>query len=172
MINFFLGITLPNDITREVEKWRREFKAPRTPAHITLIPPFNWEYNKSKLFNAIQTAVSGMKPFPIQSRGTNSFGRAVLFIDIICGTELLLLRDQIAQNLQQFGIKPETRMYHPHITLATRLKANQFIQYKDRLHDYAPVYRFICNQVSLFSLQTNEGYKQWHVVDKIFLEEF
>jgi len=63
MYDFFIGIRLPKELEEVCENYRRTFKAPRTVAHITVIPPFAWEQSAEELHQLLQSAVRTSLPF-------------------------------------------------------------------------------------------------------------
>src|ERR1700761_4316742 len=58
-------------------------------------------------------------PLPIQLEGLDCFERAgVFFAGVTLTDELKALQQQVTSATQGCGFVPETRPYHPHITLA------------------------------------------------------
>jgi 2'-5' RNA ligase len=57
MYDFFIGIRLPKELEEVCENYRRTFKAPRTVAHITVIPPFAWEEGAETLQELLKEAL-------------------------------------------------------------------------------------------------------------------
>ena len=165
MASFFVGITLPEDFTQEVEIWRRRFFAPKTAPHITLIPPFDWPASHDDLARSIGDSLKGLTPFPVTIKGLGRFGSAVIFINVAPSPGILRLHEKIQTGLAGAGIenRAKGRAYHPHITLATRLSVGQFNQYMEELVDYLPESEFICHQVALFRLETQARIRRWQV---------
>jgi len=147
---YFLGIRLPQELEKECEAWRRKFRAPRTVAHITLIPPFGWESEETDLLKLLKETVQGIKPFLVQGSGLGSFGRRVLFVNVELNEDFKTAQDQLAKALERAGIPRERRPYRPHITLATRLTPQQFDRYQKETAGFSPEYAFECNSISLF----------------------
>lgn len=171
MAEFFLGITLPDDINKEVEAWRRRFKAPKTPPHITLIPPFRWDLDERKLRKVLQETAIRHQVFELSCRGIGHFGRSVIFIDIEENQALFGLQRDLSGVLEHFGIKPERRRYHPHLTLATCLRGDKYDLYLEQLMGYNPKYSFDCRSVAVFTLVTANNLKQWQQVYALPLKE-
>ncbi|NMB12066.1 MAG: 2'-5' RNA ligase family protein [Firmicutes bacterium] len=171
MADFFLGITLPEDFTEEVESLRRRFAAPRTRPHITLIPPFKWSGSDQDLETVIHDSLQGCSPFKMTCKGLGRFGRAVIFIDVVASPELMALYSKLKEGLSQEGIgdRGKDRPYHPHITLATRLSSGEFHQYVEELGDYLPTRDFLCREVALFKMQTQGRFRRWQVAKKVEL---
>lgn len=165
MIEYFLGITLPDDFTKEVEIIRRRFAAPRTAPHITLIPPFRWTSSEGDLERILMDSIRGCLPFTVTTKGLGRFGRSVIFIDVALSSELRKLYKRLKESLEQEGIDDlaKGRPYHPHITLATRLSPGEFDKYMAELVDYFPTGEFLCEEVALFKMQTEGRFRRWQV---------
>lgn len=158
-MDLFLGITLPADLEATCEGYRRAFKAPKTIAHITVVPPFTWESRPEELQGLLEKSLGNACPFQVSGEGVGSFGTRVLFVNVDLTPELAALQQAITAALGQGGIAVDARPYNPHITLATRLDARQFAIYKAELSGFFPKYSFVCSHVSLFRF-TQE--KRWH----------
>ena len=150
MYDFFIGILLPKKLEETCEHYRRAFRAPRTPAHITVIAPFAWEQSTEELHELLRRAVEPISPFQVRGTGLGSFGTRVLFVNVTLSDELRELHRALADSLRQAGVQVERRPYHPHITLATRLSPPQFARYKKELEGFSPSYAFPCEAISLF----------------------
>lgn len=167
MDSFFIGITLPPTLAQDIEAWRRRFRAPRTAPHITLIPPFEWSHGFDKLAALVQSVTAHRQPFLIRGEGIGSFGRAVLFVNVEPSSELAVYQSELAQTLAEFGVPLESRPYHPHITLATRLTPAVFHQYRTELAGYNPRYEFPFPGASIFQLMPEGQGKRWQIVHQV-----
>jgi 2'-5' RNA ligase len=168
---FFVGILPPDESACEVEQWRRKFRAPRTPAHLTLLAPFGWDQGQEQLLDALGEVCAGHRKFAIDCRGLGSFGKGVIFIDVVPAPELLALQAGLARCLEQLGVELEKRPYHPHITLATRLSPREFALYNKELIGYNPQYSFACGDITLFELIINGKMQRWQVSAAVPLKE-
>lgn len=166
MLDFFIGIRLPQELEEICERYRRLFKAPRTVAHITLIPPFSWEKDREELKSVLQKAAHSTAPFQISGSGLGSFDSSVLFINVTLTKELSELQRDLAAGLAAEGISKDKRPYHPHITLATRLNRGQFELYQKQLQDFKPDYAFCCREITLFQFTDK---RSWQDCAKIHL---
>lgn len=171
MPEYFVAVTLPDQIGMEVERWRRRFRAPKTPPHLTLIAPFQWDLDEQKLIEVLRVTAQCHRPFDILCQGLGHFGRAVIFIDVNPSQALLSLQSDLARNLQEIGVKPEERPFHPHITLATRLRGNQYDLCRVQLMDYNPRYSFRCSTITLFILAIEGKIKRWQEACVLPLKE-
>ena len=128
---YFIAIVAPEEIDQQVLKWKNFFKeryecsvALKSPAHITIIPPF-WmnEELESDLINSIH-AFSITKPkFEITLKDFAAFKPKVIFVDVVKSEVLNGLYQSFAYFIfsqNKFPIKKEDRPFHPHVTLATR----------------------------------------------------
>ncbi|HHY10663.1 MAG TPA: 2'-5' RNA ligase family protein [Firmicutes bacterium] len=160
MASFFLGIGLPRELAAECEAWRRLFQAPRTKAHITLIPPFMWEEKKGDLKAILEESTGALKPFTITGAGLGSFGRRVIFINVQPTTQLARLRSKLAESLKAHGIPKEGRRYKPHITLASRLNRAEFDRFQKELENYRPAYSFECSEITVFEFSAAGSWEE------------
>ncbi len=96
----------------------------RSPAHITLVPPFWMSDNlESNLEGEISQFSQRQVSFEIDLKNFSAFKPRVIYVDVLPTPPLQSLHDQlhdylIAGNL--FPIKKEDRPFHPHVTIATR----------------------------------------------------
>ena len=102
-------------------------------------------------------------PVSLQIEGVGHFpprGKPrVLWAGVTSSTELLLLRNKVNSILRQCGIEPETRKYHPHVTLA-RLKnssSHRVAQFLSQ-HSLLKTPSFMANTLTLYSsVLTSKG---------------
>lgn len=128
---YFIAVVAPGDIDRQVlidKQYMREQYgckvALRSPAHITLIPPFAMAAdNEAELSMLLRRFVLDQPSFKLYLKNYNFFSPRVIFIDIIPSPELSRLKT----NLEDFiltsatiKIKKEERPFHPHMTIANR----------------------------------------------------
>ena len=96
----------------------------RSPAHITLVPPF---WMTSDLENKLEESLSQFSKrqavIEVNLKNFAAFKPRVIYVDVLSTSSLQTLHDQLheyltVQNL--FPIKREERPFHPHVTIATR----------------------------------------------------
>ncbi|HBG09445.1 MAG: 2'-5' RNA ligase family protein [Limnochordia bacterium] len=160
MYDFFIGIRLPKELEEVCENYRRTFKAPRTVAHITVIPPFAWEQSAEELHQLLQSAVAHIPAFHIRGSGLGSFGTRVLFVNVDLSDSLQELHKALAESLGQAGVSVDRRPYHPHITLATRLTPGQFARCQREVEGFSPNYAFRCETISLFAFTAQRRWEE------------
>lgn len=128
---YFIALVAPVNINEDILKWKNFFKeryectvALKSPAHITLIPPF-WMKDEleSDLINSIKEFSRLKRKFEISLKNFAAFKPRVIYVDVL-RTERLndihaSLNDFIlSQN--KFQVKKDDRPFLPHVTLATR----------------------------------------------------
>ncbi len=128
---YFIALVAPKEINEDVLKWKQLMKeqfgcavALRSPAHITLIPPF-WmeEILENKLQNEISYFSQNQIPFEIGLKNFAAFKPKVIYIDVVPNKILNILQQNFLQFLLKtklFPVKTDERPYHPHVTIATR----------------------------------------------------
>jgi 2'-5' RNA ligase len=96
----------------------------KSPAHITLIPPFWMEGDKERsLISDIDSINSRHQPFRISTNNFSAFKPRTIFIDVQPNEQLSSLKktgDDFFKSNTFYKLKVDTRPFHPHITIATR----------------------------------------------------
>jgi 2'-5' RNA ligase len=174
---YFIALVLPTKINDEILKWKMFMRdhfnclvALRSPAHITLVPPF-WMNDslENKLEDAISQFSQQQVPFEINLERFAAFTPRVIYVDVLSTPQLQTLHDQlheclIAGNL--FPIKKEVRSFHPHVTIATRdLHKKAF--YKAWEIFQKETYKATCRIKEISLLKHNQ--KNW---DVLFTSQF
>lgn len=129
---YFIALVAPADINRDVLAWKNLMKerfdcsvALRSPAHITLVPPF-WmdEAIESKLTKLLKEFSGAETLFEIGLKNFDAFKPRVIFLDVIPNESLQTLHSRLLDFLvtrsNDLPIEKEDRPFHPHITIATR----------------------------------------------------
>lgn len=128
---YFVAIVLPGDLNEKIipiknmmlERFGCKVGL-RSPAHITIIPPF-WMDNsqEEQLKNDISSICLEQKRFPVNINNFSAFKPRTIFIDVILNESLKAAKANTEKYLLSNGrykIKKEDRPFHPHITIATR----------------------------------------------------
>jgi 2'-5' RNA ligase len=169
---YFIAILCPEDINQQILKWKLWMRenhacevALRSPAHITLIPPFWMKPElEDELKNSIGDFANGHHPFPIQLLGFSFFKPRVIFVDLVANEELTHLRADLQQELasgDKFPLAQDDRSFHPHVTIATRdLYKKSFYQAWEHFKEMKYQAQWITNGLSL--LRHNK--KNWDVI--------
>jgi len=128
---YFIAIVAPEEINKEVLKWKNYFKdhfectvALKSPAHITLIPPF-WMNDDlgNDLVNSIRDFSIPKNKFEITLKNFSAFKPKVIFVDVAKSEVLNIFYQSFADYIfseNKYPIKKNDRPFHPHVTLATR----------------------------------------------------
>jgi 2'-5' RNA ligase len=128
---YFIALLAPEEINNQLLKWKQMMLdrfgcsiALRSPAHITLIPPFwlNPEL-EAKLMESISSFAGSQHPFEIELQNFSFFKPRVIFVAVSENTQLQQLQKDLADYLMHnftFPVKKEERPFHPHVTIATR----------------------------------------------------
>lgn len=128
---YFIALVAPDNINEDVLKWKDSFKerfgctvALKSPAHITLVPPF-WMKDdlEAGLISSIKEFSSTKSKIGITLKNFNAFKPGVIYVDVIEDERLNELHSSINEFLldqNKFPFKKDDRPFHPHVTLATR----------------------------------------------------
>lgn len=128
---YFIAIVAPGHINEQVLIWKKYMEAQygckvalRSPAHITLVPPFNMPPEKEAVLGQhLSLFCKEEKSFPIQLHHFDSFAPKVIFVHVQPDEPLFHLKhrlDAYLIPLKDFHFKKEQRPFHPHITIANR----------------------------------------------------
>lgn len=128
---YFLAIVLPSNLNEKVAHWKHYMLqhyqckvALKSPAHITLLPPFWMEEDKENEFSKDVAAIAGeLHPFTLRTNNFSAFKPRTIFIDLQPNEELNKAKkkvDGFFEPKQNYPVKIDRRPFHPHITIATR----------------------------------------------------
>ncbi len=128
---YFVAVVAPERVNNQVLKFKTWMKdrfncvvALRSPAHITLVPPFWMDSGKEKeMQDALAKFSTGREDLPITINDFSHFGHRVIFIKVAENMQLNSIRDEITGFLLEAGkfpIEKEERPFHPHVTIANR----------------------------------------------------
>lgn len=158
-----------NEKVLQFKYWMKEkfgcVVALKSPAHITLIPPF-WleETREAALQQALQSFSTNGNQLEIRLEGFSHFNKRVLFILVKENLALEEIKKQTEKHfIQQFGeiIKTDDRPFHPHVTIANRdLKPFDFTKAWEHFSkkDFKETFRWVT--ISLLKL----GSDKWNVI--------
>jgi 2'-5' RNA ligase len=157
---YFIAIVTPEAINNQVLEWKhymlQEFNcrvALKSPAHITLIPPFEMPGTMQHELKEVLLEFAAEQPyFPIQLKNFAAFKPRVLYVHIQPNTHLSGLQARLEAYLLQtdFPVKKEERPYHPHVTIANRdLQAADFPTAWQHFQQLSFEASFVANTISL-----------------------
>jgi len=128
---YFIAQVLPPHLNEQVLQWKWLMQerygckvALKSPAHITLVPPF-WldEQFEAALVQDTNTVVAGVAAFTIITNGFSAFKPRTIFIAVEPNAHLDALKkkvDDFFAGKEAYKVKLDRRPFHPHITIATR----------------------------------------------------
>src|SRR5436189_5836537 len=125
---YYVAIVCPAEVNEKVlqfKYWMKEqfgcVVALRSPAHITLIPPFWLEQpRETVLQQTLQSLTINMTDPEINLQGFSHFNKKVLFINVKEDPALEEIKRQTEKHfIQEFSssIKTDDRAFHPHVTI-------------------------------------------------------
>src|SRR5215211_5426639 len=128
---YFIAVVAPAEVNTQVLQWKHYMRdhygctvALKSPAHITLIPPF-WtnEQLEHELIANVDAFSMQQHPFNIALKNFDAFKPKVIFVGIEENAALQKLKSSLEEyliSLHKYPIKKESRPFHPHLTIANR----------------------------------------------------
>lgn len=131
---YFIAILPPAPILQEVltfkqfiaEKWGPKH-ALRSPAHLTLVPPFDWEKEQLPALEDVLTGFAGRQTsFSVELKNFGAFPPRVIFVKPVPNARLeRLYRELVSELDQRLGFRDprhagKQKPFHPHMTIAHR----------------------------------------------------
>lgn len=128
----FIGVLLPDDLTRSVEECRRYMNwtygcrsGHATPVHVTLVPPFALprDYTTEDVVEALLRGVPQDFSFSARTENFGAFGNRTLFAAVRPAPEWNRLKSAAETTLRSAFpgcLRKDPRPFHPHITVANR----------------------------------------------------
>lgn len=128
---YFIGIIPNEELKLKVKSLKEEMRdrfgakhALKSPAHITLQPPFKRpEEDEAEIIKRLKEFSSGRESFPLQLSGFGSFAPRVIFINITNPEKCEALYSDLKKDLVEsldFMADEVRSAFHPHMTIATR----------------------------------------------------
>lgn len=159
---FFIALLPPDEIQQVARKVQQHFveaynssAALRSPPHITLQPPFEWELEDlPKLEQKLTEFVQMRSPIPITLDGFAAFKPHTIFMNVLKTPELLDVQKALINQLN-FSLKivdkvSKNRPFAPHLTVAFRdLTKPNFYQAWDEFKQKKLYFEFLVPQISL-----------------------
>lgn len=170
MLLHFIAITTPAEVDSQVLRFKQYMLeqygckvALRSPAHITLIPPFSLpEAQKDLLRHTMQDFAASMADFIVELKNFSRFPTRVIYVDVVQSEQLQQTQGLLEERLlPHFPIKRSTHPFHPHVTIANRdLDQSYFGEAWDHFKEQEFGAAFFASGLSL--LQYNGS--RWQVV--------
>lgn len=160
---YFIAIVLPEPLRSEIAAIKHDlahrhktFAALKSPAHITLAPPFTWkEPEEYQLVNLLKKFQSPVAPFEVTLEGFGAFMPRVIFIQPRPDESLQRLYEAVQQQVVPHlpDRKKTSPPFHPHITVANRdWDAYDFQQAWAAYKDQSFTGKFTVNEIVLLKL--------------------
>jgi 2'-5' RNA ligase len=129
--SYFIALVAPSEIETTVHDFKIDLhdrfgtkSALKSPAHITLYPPFHIEETREQEIKALlENTCQESGSFEIELNNFDRFSRGVLFIHVEPGKDLNGLQQRITGAFDSFlnsVRKKEKRPFHPHMTIGNR----------------------------------------------------
>ncbi len=157
---YFIAVLLPkelNELIMQDKLWMKDNfgceVALRSPAHITLVPPFHLpKENEESIANDLKDFCQSWSPFEVLLSDYGYFAPRVIYVDVAPSPGLLKLKAGLQDFLISAGhkIKTDDRPFHPHITIANRdLERKDFYKAKQYFDNKNFEAAFTANNISL-----------------------
>ncbi|MDX2242635.1 MAG: 2'-5' RNA ligase family protein [Leptolyngbyaceae cyanobacterium bins.302] len=129
---FFVALLPPQDIQAYANGIKQEFAdryesraAQKSPPHITLQAPFEWQWNElAQLEQQLSGFAAQQNPISITLDGFAAFPPRVLFIQVQRSSKLVTLQAELAawleEKLNLVDPRSTRRSFQPHMTVAFR----------------------------------------------------
>lgn len=127
---YFVALVLPKDLDGKLLLYKKQFQekygckvALKSPAHITLLPPFWMPANlEASLTSDLSAFASTVPAFALCTTDFSAFPPRTIFVAAEPSKPLQELKTGIDAFFRQrvYPMKMERRPFHPHITIATR----------------------------------------------------
>lgn len=127
---YFLAVVLPLAIDEKVLRYKLQMREGygckvglKSPAHITIAPPFWMEEEKQSALEQDMTNLAGNLPtFTLTTADFSAFVPRTIFVAVEENETLINLKKNADAFFRgkDYKMKFESRPFHPHITIATR----------------------------------------------------
>ncbi len=175
---YFIALLPPQEIQKEATKIKQYFAevyhskaALKSPPHVTLQPPFEWEMsNLSQLEQQLQQFCKFQSSIPMILDGFAAFQPRVIYLNVLKTSELLTIQKDLMSFLESsLGIVHQvskTRPFSPHLTVGFRdLSKENFAQAWSEFKDKKLYFKFVVNHLTLL---VHNG-KMWEIYQEFLL---
>lgn len=169
---FFIALLPPQTIQDSITEIKQhcadvyESKAAlKSPPHITLQPPFDWEPDAVPVLEeSLKTFAQTRIPVSITLQGFGAFKPRVIYVNVIKTPELITIQQDLMAYLEEsLGIvheRSKNRPFSPHVTIAFRdLKRQNFCKAWTEFENKPLEFEFL---VSHLTLLLHDG-RRWNV---------
>ena len=172
---YFIALLPPQDIQDYATEVKQHFAdnydskhAFKSPPHITLQPPFEWDSDKLiNLEECLQKFVMGRNSIPIILDGYNAFVPRVIYIDVVKTPDLMNLQADLMVYLESnLGIVDKvgkSRGFTPHMTVAFKdLKKSKFKAAWEEFENRELHFEFAAEKLTLLRHEN----KKWNITQE------
>jgi 2'-5' RNA ligase len=172
MNRFFVALLPPQHIQDYANRIKQYFAdnynsrhAQKSPPHITLQPPFEWEIDHvPRLEASLREFASQQQSLSITLSGFSAFAPRVIYIDVVRSPELLQLQADLMAHMEtHLSIIDEVgkkRPFAPHMTVAFRdLTKQNFKAAWPKFENCQLHFEFIAEQLTLL---IHDG-RRWNI---------
>ncbi|MGK7877811.1 MAG: 2'-5' RNA ligase family protein [Xenococcaceae cyanobacterium] len=129
---FFIALLPPQEVQQFVNQIKQQFAelynsraAQKSPPHITLQPPFEWQLEElPKLELDLKQFAQTQFPIPVTLDGFGAFRPRVIYINVLKTPELLAVQKELMAYLESsldiIHQASKNRPFAPHLTVASR----------------------------------------------------
>jgi 2'-5' RNA ligase len=169
---FFIALLPPQDIQDYTNEIKQHFAetynsrgAQKSPPHITLQPPFEWQLDAAPILEqSLRTFAETQAPFPVTLQGFGAFVPRVIYINVLKTPELLALQKELMSYLEaSLGIVHQVsknRPFAPHLTVAFKdLTKQNFRAAWPEFQDRPLEFEFSASELTLL---VHDG-RRWNV---------
>ncbi|MGK7932733.1 MAG: 2'-5' RNA ligase family protein [Microcystaceae cyanobacterium] len=169
---FFIALLPPPSVQQVANQIKDEFEqnycskaAKKSPPHITLQPPFEWEWQYlEQLTQTLEKFCQTQSTIPITLEGFGAFKPRVIYINVLSSPILLTvqkaLSDHVETELNIVDPMSKKRPFCPHLTVAFRdLKKSDFKEAWPIYQEKSLHFEFTVSQLTLL---LHNG-RQWKI---------
>jgi 2'-5' RNA ligase len=176
---YLIAVLCPPEINDKIHAfkiWMKEqfgcVVALKSPAHITLVPPFWVSFEESQqLFHCFNSFKFPLTAFEVRLKGFDHFSKKVLFVDVCENENLHALKagvEKFFAGCLPGHVRAAARPFHPHVTIANRdMKPSHFERAWNNFSRKNFDKTFSIINISL--LQLIDG--KWNVIDRKEVDE-
>jgi 2'-5' RNA ligase len=176
---YFIALVPEGKIQEEASGLKEEMKmlfnlkyALKSPAHITIKMPFEWNENKEeKLIYRLQRFFEQSEKFDLKLKDFGRFGRRVIFIDVLLSKALNNLQESLGKFCKlelKLVNELSDKAFHPHMTISFKdVKPKNFDTYWKHIQSKKFIADYPVSDVAL--LKRIEG--RWEVIHRFTLKE-
>lgn len=169
---YYIAATCPDEVNMHIDLFKNYMQqkfgsraAQKSPAHLTIVPPFKAEEDlQGQLNDFVTTHNIGVVPFDIELKDFGHFSNRVIFVDVVPNPSLNNLEQDVNKQFSEtfpsiiFRTRPE---FNPHVTIATRdIPEDRFDEAWAYFEHQQFNIGFTCNGLSLYKLVNGK----WEVV--------